>query len=351
MHTSPQNNHTTISISSGTIIRFLLIVGLFFALYFVRDIALIVLTAIVIASSVEPMMAWMQKKRVPRIPAVVIIYALLIALLAGLFYFFVPTLLSETSNILSNVNSIDIPAALKGILPGEVTTITDHFSFGAAIESIRTTLAGFSQSFVGTLSFVFGGVLSFILILVLSFYFAVQEDGVSNFLEVIVPLHHQKYVIDLWKRSQRKIGLWLQGQILLGVLVGVLDYLGLTILGVKHALLLAVIAALFELIPVFGPILSAIPGIIIASVDGGVTLGLITTGLYIIVQQFESQLIYPLVVNKIVGVSPVIVIVALLVGGKLAGFLGLLLSVPISAAFMEYYSDLRKHKLAGAPKS
>ena len=86
---------------------------------------------------------------------------------------------------------------------------------------------------MNTISAVFGGVLSFVLIVVLSFYLAVQEDGVSNFLKVITPLKNEKYIISLWKRSQKKIGYWMQGQILLGVIVGVLIYLGLTILGVK----------------------------------------------------------------------------------------------------------------------
>ena len=346
----PEKHHSTISISSGTIFRFLLILAFFAALYFVRDIALVVLTAIVIASSVEPIMHWLRKRRIPRVPGVILIYVVVIGLLAAFFYFFVPVILSETSGFLSSLDSINVSSALHGILPADAATLTDHFSLRDALESIRGAISGFSQGFLGSLSFIFGGVMSFLLILVLSFYFAVQEDGVADFLGVIVPIHHQKYVIDLWKRSQAKIGLWLQGQILLALLVGVLDYLGLTILGVKHALLLAVIAAIFEIIPVFGPILSAIPGIAVALSTGGVSLAFLVTGLYVIVQQFESQLIYPLVVNKIVGVSPVIVIIALLVGGQLAGFLGLLLSVPISAALMEYYSDLKKHKIAGMYK-
>ncbi len=346
-----EKEHSPISISSGTILRFLLILAFFVAVYLVRDTALIVLTAIVIASSVEPMMFWLRKKRVPRIPAVIFIYVVIIALLAGLFYFFVPVMLAETSGFLSSLDSINIGKALQGILPADAATFTDHFSLRDALETLKTTISGFSQGFLGSLSYIFGGVMSFVLILVLSFYFAVQEDGVSDFLSVIVPVRHQAYVIGLWKRSQHKIGLWLQGQILLGVLVGVLNYLGLTILGVKHALLLAVISAFFEIIPVFGPILSAIPGIAVALSTGGVSLALLVTGLYVIVQQFESQLIYPLVVNKIVGVSPVIVIIALLVGGQLAGFLGILLSVPISAALMEYYGDLRKTKIAGSYKA
>src|SRR6185295_15773862 len=117
-------------------------------------------------------------------------------------------------------------------------------------------------------------------------YFAVIETGVDDFLRIIIPKQHQRYVLDLWRRSQHKIGLWMQGQLLLAVIIGVLIFLGLSILQVKHALVLAVIAGAFEFIPVFGPTLSAIPGVIVAF-SSGVTLGFLTVGLYLIAQQFE----------------------------------------------------------------
>jgi predicted PurR-regulated permease PerM len=193
--------------------------------------------------------------------------------------------------------------------------------------------------------YIFGGVLSFVLIIVLSFYLAVQEAGIENFLRIITPNRHETYVMSLWKRTQIKIGLYMQGQLLLGLIIGILVFLGLTILGIKQALLLACLAAVFELIPIFGPILSAIPAILIGATSGGLSMGLIIAGLYTIIQQFENHLIYPLVVKKIVGVSPIIVILALIVGFKLAGFLGILLSVPISTAIMEYLNDLQKGRV------
>jgi predicted PurR-regulated permease PerM len=139
-------------------------------------------------------------------------------------------------------------------------------------ENAKQALSGVSGSVVGTLTTIFGGLLSTVLIIVLSFYFAVQETGIDDFLRVIAPVKYQEYLVSLWKRSQRKIGLWMQGQVILALIVGVLVYLGLTILGVKYALFLAIISALFEIIPVFGPVLGAVPGILVAFADGGVGL-------------------------------------------------------------------------------
>ncbi len=218
------------------------------------------------------------------------------------------------------------------------------FSIKQFIETAKSVVSGTSGSALKTISVIFGGALSFILMIVLSFYLAVQEDGVGSFLRIVSPTKHHDYIINLWKRSQRKIGFWMQGQLLLGIIIGVLVYLGLMIIGIKHALLLASIAAVFELIPIFGPILSAVPAVLIAVVNDSVTSGLLVIGLYIIIHQFENHLLYPLVVRKIVGISPIVVILALVIGFKLAGFLGVLLAVPIASALMEYINDLEEDK-------
>ena len=117
------------------------------------------------------------------------------------------------------------------------------------------------------------------------------------------------------------------------------------ILGVKNALILAVFAAVFEIIPLFGPILSSIPAIAISFLAGGFTAALLTAAFYLIIHQFENQLIYPLVVNKVVGVPPIVSILALVAGFELAGFLGLILSVPIAAIFIEFFDDLERDKI------
>lgn len=132
----------------------------------------------------------------------------------------------------------------------------------------------------------------------------------------------------------------------LAVIIAMLVFLGLTLLRVENALLLAVLAGLFEIIPLFGPILAAIPAVTLALVTGGLTPALLVVGLYIIIHQFENQLIYPLVVRKIVGVPPLVSILALIIGWKLAGFVGLLISVPLAAMLMEFLNDVEKNKIA-----
>lgn len=341
-----------INITAGTILKSILIVILIWAVFALRDLVLVLLTSIVIASAIEPMTRWFMKKHIPRVLSVLLIYLLVIIILSGTFFFFLPPLISDFNQVIGSIPSYlenlslsasqfsDIPA-----IQGFIDRISTSLSDGELISQLSGRVPGATLSFITTASTIFGGILSFMLIIVFSFYLAVQEDGVTNFLKIVIPIQYEKYVVDLWKRSQRKIGFWMQGQLVLGLLIGVLTYLGLSILGIQNALFLALIAALFELIPIFGPILAAVPAIGFALAQGGVPLGLIVVGLYVIIQQFESQLIHPLVVKKMVGIPAILAIVALIIGAKIAGFLGIILSVPVAAAIMEYVNDMEKKKV------
>lgn len=337
-----------ITISSGTIIKSILFVLLIIALFFLKDLVLIVMTAIVIASAIEPITKWFISYKFPRVAAVLFVYIIVVFGLLSIFYFFVPPLLEEASNFLAflpkYVNLFDFSGTFGGSFLSNPESIVQSFSIREALFNIKDSFTNVSEGFVKSLSAIFGGALSFVLIIVFSFYFAVQETGINDFLRVVTPVKYQNYVLDLWKRSQFKIGRWMQGQLILAFIVGVLVYMGLTILDVRYALLLAVLAAIFELIPLFGPILAAIPAVIIAIVDGGIAIGFLAAGLYLIIQQFENHLIYPLVVTKVVGVPPLLIIISLIIGAQFAGFLGIILSVPVAAIIQELVKDIQKEK-------
>jgi len=182
-----------------------------------------------------------------------------------------------------------------------------------------------------------------ILVLVMSFYFSIQEKGIQMFLRIITPAKHERYVIDLWVRTQRKIGLWFQGQLILGLVMAAITFVVLTLLGVQYAFLIAVITGIAELIP-FGVIFAAIPAVLFAVIDGGVLLGFKVLAFYIIVQQLENYVLGPMIVKRVVGIPPLIVLVAFLIGITLAGFFGAILAIPIAVFVLEYLGDVEKSK-------
>lgn len=340
-----------INITTGTIIRTIVILAAAWLIYTLRDMVLVVLTAVVISSAIEPGVNAIMKRNIPRLPAVIAVYLVLFLCFFVAFFFFLPSVMSDFAtfvtglpeylNTFSRVGAFDEYTQVLG-LPA-----VSSISSADIMDAVRNALnldSAFGDAFSAA-AHIFGGVFSFVLIIVFSFYFAVIETGVDDFLHVITPRKHQSYVIGLWRRSQHKIGLWMQGQLLLAAIMGVLVFLCLSIFGIPHALVLAVIAAVFEIIPVFGPILAAVPAVMIAFTSGGVTLGIVTIGIYVIAQQFENHLIYPLVVSRVVGVPPLLVILALIVGVELAGFLGVILSVPIAATIQELVRDLETGRL------
>jgi predicted PurR-regulated permease PerM len=347
----------TISITTGTLLKTALVIAGAWFILSLHNLILDIIAAVVIASAIEPGVARLRRAGLPRALSVILVYLSVFAVLFVVFFFFIPSVFEDLTAFIAalpqyletfnQTSALDEYANILGVTPPEISStsimegIREYVDAGGVLGNAFTAIAS-----------IFGGVFSFILILVFSFYFAVNETGVDDFLRVVSPRQHQAYVLDLWSRSRQKIGLWMQGQLLLAVIMGVLMYLGLTILGIKHALLLAVIAAIFEIIPVFGPTLAAIPAILIGFVDGGATKGFMTVGLYVIAQQFENHLIYPLVVTRVVGVPPLLVILALIVGAQLAGFLGILLSVPAAATIQEFVKDWEERKaFAGAGSS
>lgn len=341
----PQEKKTIIDISTAAVFKALLVVLLFVFVYLIRDVIAIILLSVVIASGVEPAAKWFQKYKIPRLLAVIFVYLIAFLILGAVFYLTIPNLFNELSNLVKNIpDYLNEPFRSKFIhetlpeLPISISQIISGFA-----ENARVYVEKLASGFFQATTALFGGALSFILVIVLSFYLSVQEKGIENFLRAVTPIKQEEYIIDLWLRTRNKIGSWLKGQVLLGLLVGVFVFLGLTILRIEYALSFAFLAAVFELIPIFGPVLSAIPAVGVALLKSP-TLALGVVVLYFIIQQFENHLIYPLVVKKAVGLSPVLVIISLVIGGKLAGFMGLILAVPVITLLVEIMNDFEKKK-------
>ena len=339
-------------ITIGSWIRGAVVLAIAYAFYLVNEFILVIISSVVIASAIEPIISLAKRRNIPRLPAVFLVYLVSALMFASLFYILLLPLVDEISSFIKTLTIYSNSITSGGVLSEMFQTqnLFGGFDTPIIIKELSTqlnSLASFlSQGIFSSASLIFGGILNSVLILVLSFYLVAQEDGISKFLKIITPIKHEQYIIRLWRRSQHKIGLWMQGQLLLWAVMTVLIYTSVFIVGVPHALLLAVLAGVFELIPLFGATLAAIPTLFVAYTWGGMNTTLIVAGLYVLIQQFESHLIYPLVQRKMVGISPMISIIALVIGGTLAGFLGVLISVPVAAVVIEFISDFEERKIA-----
>jgi len=342
------NKSNSISVSTGTIVKIIVFVGLVWVFIKLINIFVILLTSVVLASAIEPMVRKLILYKIPRAFSVLIVYFLLLVIIVSVTFSLIPAFVTEARQFATSLPTIvsSFQESIKGTFIDNL--ISSDFVVAAEPSWSERIESALNVSLDGLISFTntfFNSLLTGILIAVLTFYFAVQERNIYNFLDVISPRRYKSYVLDLWGRSREKIGQWMKGQIILGFIIAVLVYLGLLILGVKYALLFAIIAGLFELIPIFGPILSAILPVLVGFVDGGWVLALLVVGLFVIIQQLENNLIYPLVVTKVVGIPSILVIIAIISGWILAGFLGVVLAVPLSAILQEFINDLKSGKI------
>jgi len=343
------NNSININISNRSIVRLLIAIAAVFAFLRLTDLVLVVLTSVVIASFVKTASEKLKIYRIPKAFSVLAMYVVGFLSLAGLFYFFVPVLIVELSKLIPVIVDL-IPDLMNSDAFVGAQTIATSISEGAVVgdilNSLQNTLSSFSSGFFGFIANLFGNIVNVILIVVISFYLSMAEDGVESFLKIITPKKHETYVIDLWHRSQRKIAHWFRGQMLLALIISLMTFVGLALLGVEYALLLAVIAAFAELVP-FGIILAAIPAVSLAFATGGLPLAFLVIILYVVIQQIENYVLQPLIVGKVTGISPIAIILAVLISLKLAGFWGLILAIPVSVTLLEYIKDVEKEKNNG----
>jgi predicted PurR-regulated permease PerM len=345
----------TIRISSDSIIRVILFIFATYVLFLLRDVLILILVSIVIASFVEAGVHAMAKYKITRMVSVPIIFALTIAIVLAIFYAFVPIIVRELSNMLTllfRYLPTDSPINQQSIKGATdfVSSLTKQSSATDLLSSIKNASAVLSQGATAFIGSTFGGLLNFILVIVMSFYLSIQEKGIDSFLRLLTPAHNEKYVLDLWSRTQIKIGLWFKGQLLLGLIIGVITFIVLALLGVQYAFLIGLITAIAELIP-FGVIFAAVPAILLSVIDGGVLLGLKVLIFYIVVQQIENYVLSPIVARRIVGIPPLVVLLAFLMGITLAGFWGALVAMPVAVFILEYMSDVEKRKLIPVTKN
>src|SRR3989338_4639321 len=221
-----EDNCKSISISTGTLFRVLFIGLAVFLVYVLRDLVLVLLTSIVLASFIEAAANKFSKFKINRTLAVVAMYALSLFVLVGIFYLFAPILVAEIYDLSSFLSTYIPDSGLLNALHSStfagakdiVSNLPDGFSISDLLSTSKTFVTNVSGGFFQTISLAFGGIFNFILIIVISFYLSMQEKGIENFLRIVIPLKHEDYAVDLWNRTQRKIALWVKGQLLLGLL-------------------------------------------------------------------------------------------------------------------------------------
>jgi len=325
-----------IDISTSTIFRFILIILGFVFVYLIRDILLTVFIALIVAAAIDGPVDWMAKHKIRRPLGTAIMYFSIFAFFALFLYIVVPPLAGQMGAL-----SVSLPEYLNNmganfeswqqkLGPGSLQKLLNEFSN-------QLSWAG-SNAFGAAIN-VFGGLFSAGMILVISVYLVIQDKGIKDFLSSVTPRGSQAYVLSLAERVQSKLGSWLRGQLLLMFIMGILAFIGLTLLKVKFALTLALVAGLFEIIPYIGPILGALPAVALAFLQSPI-LSLFVILMFLINHQLENYILVPLIMNRAVGLNPLVVIISMIICVSLGGILGVAVAVPIVAAASVFFGDI-----------
>lgn len=321
------------TVSISTLIKIAaFLLGLWF-LYAIRDIIALLFVALILSSIIDPLANWFEVRRIPRAVGVIIVYLVLFVTIGVVVGLLVPPLVREVRDLASNFSSLWERLISSATFFREYAASSGTFSRSieqglASLQAVLTSaIGGIFETVVG----IFGGVVSFVLILVMTFYMVVQEDGMKRLFKALVPSQYQSFSTSTLGKIQRKITSWIKGQLVLSSSVGLIAFIGLSIIGVNYALVLGIFAALAEFVPYAGPFLGGAVAVFFALTQS-VWKGLAVALLFIVLQQLENNILVPKVMQKAVGLNPIFSIVALVAGAKLAGIVGALFAIPVATA-------------------
>lgn len=327
--------NVTIDITFSAILKVLLFaIGVVF-LWFIRDVVFAFIVAVILASFINPIADFAARYHLPRSITVLGVFIGLVGIVVLLITMLVPLIVEQGSSFIKNFSGLW--EKVVGRAPF-ITDIASQFArtgestTGSA--SLAPTISNAAVKLFSTVTNIIQGLFATVLTFVLAFYLAVQKNVMRQCIHFFTPTHYHEFAFNLIAKIQTRLRYWLQGQLALSLSIGVMVYIGLSIIGVPYALFLSVLAALLEIIPYVGPTLAALPPIFIvfASNDNGLLPALLTIGFFVIIQQIENHFLVPKIMQKAVGLNPVISIIAVAVGVKLAGIIGGLLAIPAMTA-------------------
>ncbi len=333
----------SIAISSGTMFRVLLIAALAAFLYLIRDVVAMTLVAIFLAALIDPFADMFARWNIPRALAVLVVYLIGASFVTLVGILIVPPLLTEMSQLatalspfVADANSwLRVDAFLAGTWSASigdvVSTVRDSGIVGAFPKIAAFGSSAFDVAFgVGV-------------VLILAFYFVVEKNEMIRGIGIIAPAEYQPYVMHIALKAREQMGVWLRGQLALMGSIFVLIYGALTILGIPYALVLALFAGLLEIIPFVGPMVSAIPAILLALSVSPVH-ALFTALAYLVIQQIEGNILVPKIMQRVAGINPIVSVLAVLIGWRVGGIVGAVLSIPLAMAAMVFFDDIFHRK-------
>jgi len=328
-----------LDLSWETIFKIALAVVFFYIFFQIKDIIVWFIFALIISILFNPIIDFLKKFRISRAVATSLIYLFTFALLSAVLYSMVVLLIGEIE-VLSHSLSYYFQELSPFLRDIGVYAFEDIDNF---INEISGSLRELSSAFFAVSFSVFGGIFTTFFVLTMAFFLSLEGRVVERATIYIFPRRYENFAFSLWKKCQRKVSAWFFSRILACLFVGVITLIACLIAGIKYPLSLGLIAGVMNFIPYIGPIVSGILIFSIAAIDS-FTGALFVIIVFFIAQMIEGIVITPVLSQKFIGLSPVLVIMALAIGGTLWGFLGALLAIPLAGILFEFLKEFLERR-------
>jgi predicted PurR-regulated permease PerM len=318
---------------AGLAIGVALVVGVLVFAWAASPVLVFVFVAIILGSGLQPIVAWLRDRlHVGRGAAILLVYGLFLLIVIALVLVVLPAAIAQLGRTLealppfferlrdwaSTLRPAALSAAVTGVVEAAARTFQapDLTANGQAVVQVGATVAG--------------GIMSLLTLLTVVYFWLTERARLQRYVLAFLPQHRRATARDVWNQAETRLGMWVRGQLILMSALGIGTGVAYTLLGVPGAILLGLISALAEGIPIVGPLLGAIPAVVVAATVSP-QLALAVAGIYVVLQFIEGNILVPLVMRNTVGISPFLVIFSVLAGAAAGGLIGALLAVPIAA--------------------
>ncbi|MCX6720796.1 MAG: AI-2E family transporter [Candidatus Staskawiczbacteria bacterium] len=325
-----------LDISWETIAKIFIAIFVFYLIYLTRDIALWFFFALAISVLLTPAINFLRKFWVPKALAVIFVYFSIFGILGILIYLTAPLFIEELRQLSRHLPEYSY--TLSPFLQQIGIDTTQTFA-----NLTQLLLAGLAQSSKGVMNAVatfFGGLASTAFILTTAIFLSLEDNAFERFLKLVFPKKYEENIVTLFGRAQNKISGWFGARILSCLFVGVASYIVFYVFGIKYAFLLALISGVLNFVPYIGPLITTVLLVVFIAVSSGAWVTILYVLLAVfLVQEIDNKLLTPLLMKKLADVPPVLVLIALLVGAKLFGFLGTIFAVPVFGIIYEFLKE------------
>ncbi len=323
------------------IVKIFIAIFVFYFIYLTKEIALWFFFALAVSVLLDPAVNFLRKLWVPKILAVVFVYFSIFGILGILIYLIAPIFIFELKQL-----SHYLPAYFVQISPAlQQLGIDTAQTFDSFTNFLVDSLTQSSKGIIGAITTFFGGLASTAFILIAAFFLSLEDNAFSKFLMLVLPKKYEKSITSLFQRAQNKVVGWFGARIIACIFVGVASFIVFYIFGIKYAFILALMSGVLNFIPYIGPWLTAIILAMFIAVSNGSWLVMFYVIIaFVVIQQIESMILTPILMKKMVDVPPVLVLISLLVGAKLFGFLGTIFAVPVFGIIYEFLKEFLEKK-------